>query len=60
MDTGSLVTLGFRKQTHTGHTDLNSSHSNNTKAAVLQALVGTIETHFAEGDEKGQQSVHVQ
>ena len=60
MDTGSLVTLAFRKQTHTDRVwNFDSSHSNNAKATVVRALVSRIETHFAEGDMEGQQSVHV-
>ena len=51
MHMGFLVTSVFCKQTHTDRVLIfNSSHSNNAKAAVVRALVGRIETHFAEDD----------
>ena len=62
MDTGSLVTSVFRKQTHTDRVlNFNSSRSNNAKAAVVRALVSRIETHFAEDNVEGQdlEAAHV-
>ena len=54
METGSLQTSIFRKETHTDRVlNFNSSHSSNAKSAVVRALIGRIETHFADGDVNG-------
>ena len=61
--TGSLQTSVFRKETHTDRVlNFNSSHSSNAKSAVVRALIGRIETHFADGDVNGRdlETAHVQ
>ena len=63
METGSLQTSVFRKETHTDRVlNFNSSHSSNAKSAVVRALIGRIETHFADGDVNGRdlETAHVQ
>ena len=63
METGSLQTSVFRKETDTDRVlNFNSSHSNNAKSAVVQALIGRIESHFADGDVNGRdlEAAHVQ
>ena len=53
METGSLKTSVFLKETHTDRVLNFSSHSSNAKSAVVRALIGRIETHFADGDVNG-------
>ena len=63
METGSLQTSVFRKETHTDRVlNFNSSHSSNAKSAVVRALIGRLETHFADGDVNGRdlETAHVQ
>ena len=63
METGSLQTSVFRKETHTDRVlNFNSSHSSNAKSAVVRTLIDRIETHFADGDVNGRdlETAHVQ
>ena len=53
-DTGGLRTSVYRKAMHTDRVlNFGSNHSDNARAAVVHALMGRVETHFAHDDVEG-------
>ena len=53
-DTGILRTAVYREPTHTGRMlNFFSHHSRSARAAVVHALLGRIDSHFAEEDQEG-------